>query len=75
MKRNGKCKRCGNCCIGQKLLPGLPIKLICPFLFIGKDNIAICRQYNDRPQFCRDYPAEPADIIKECGFYFGEKKV
>ena len=29
---------------------------------------AHCLIYEDRPQFCRDYPGVPEDLIEGCGF-------
>jgi len=33
-------------------------------------RIAVCAIYDRRPQYCRDYPAEPADLIEGCGYRF-----
>lgn len=73
----GGCKRCGNCCKADTLLFDLFNKEIpdslkdfkCPYLFYN-NKIAYCNQYKNRPFFCRDYPVEPNDLIKDCGFNF-----
>jgi Fe-S-cluster containining protein len=41
----------------------------CPYLrYVGK--LAMCMQYNKRPEFCKKYPAVRSDLIKDCGFNF-----
>jgi len=46
----------------------------CPSLIAGKDNTYRCSIYDERPLFCKEYPAEPADIISDdCGFRFVEE--
>lgn len=59
--RKGGCKRCGQCCIGCKLLD---------------KKTKLCTVYNNRPKvFCyKDFPLDGLDKkiwkIKECGYYF-----
>lgn len=36
----------------------------------GGRRIAVCSIYDGRPQACRDYPAEPADLLPGCGYSF-----
>jgi len=48
-------------------------KFNCPHLRWRKENgrrIAVCSIYEDRPDFCRNYPAEPGDLIEGCGYRF-----
>jgi Fe-S-cluster containining protein len=47
--------------------------LACPHLTI-ENGIAACGIYANRPQFCKDFPAEPADLCSsDCGFAFVKK--
>lgn len=34
---------------------------------------ARCKVYDYRPDFCRDFPEVPDDLVDGCGFYFVEK--
>lgn len=44
----------------------------CPFLKDLPDGTTECTNYDNRPDFCRIYPATPEDIrnIDRCGFKF-----
>lgn len=43
----------------------------CRYLGFDKDGKAFCKIYDRRPWFCREFPAEPADLIdQDCGYYF-----
>ena len=42
----------------------------CPHLAFNSKGQAYCKIYSKRPQFCQLYPAEPADLIKSCGYWF-----
>ena len=45
--------------------------LECPHLTFDKTTgKASCSIYEDRPPFCRGYPATPADLVEGCGFSF-----
>lgn len=78
MKRIGKCKRCGNCCIGKKLYcddPHLQMlmeqhgtDLICHHLIRGMP--ATCGIHKDKPELCRVYPEKPDDLLDDCGYKF-----
>jgi len=48
----------------------------CKLLEKRKGGKYICRNYENRPPFCKDFPAEPADIsnLKYCTYYFEEVK-
>lgn len=85
-KRCGDC--CDGKVVLRSLVPHLPIHLRvmlkvalrfkkdlkCPFLNMGNE-VAACAQYHDRFDFCREFPAEPADLILDrCGFTFEASK-
>lgn len=59
-RRQGECRRCGNCC---------KIVFHCPWLHDG----AHCDIYEKRPVQCRAFPIDERDLreVPECGFYFG----
>lgn len=45
----------------------------CPHLTIV-NGVATCKIYANRPPFCKDFPAEPADLCSsDCGFVFVKK--
>ena len=48
-------------------------KMNCPYK-VMRGHLAVCTQYKDRPQFCKDHPALPADRIEGCGYKFVEKE-
>jgi hypothetical protein len=56
-KREGSCKRCGQCC-GW-----------CP-LYDRKNKS--CRIYGFRPAICREFPLSPEDLktLPDCGYSF-----
>lgn len=82
--RKGQCLHCGRCSQAKtlmgsdkediknaKFLFGIDLdEMKCPHLgFI--DGKAHCTNYENRPEFCREYPGEPGDLIDEkCGFKF-----
>jgi len=79
MIRKGRCQRCGRCCSFDKLAPSELKELIrnldiaipdCPHLTRDGLGICSCEIYEKRPWFCKAYPAEPADLVVGCGFYF-----
>lgn len=39
-----------------------------------RNGYAVCNKYKDRPDFCKQYPAVPGDLIAGCGFSFVEEK-
>lgn len=41
----------------------------CPYL-IFINGFAICKQYEKRPWFCKEYPNIKQDLIKNCGYRF-----
>jgi len=46
------CTKCGACCVAPDIAAlDKPLGLVCPHL--GPD--ALCSQYDNRPQVCRDY--------------------
>lgn len=49
----------------------------CQHLEILKDGTTRCGQYEKRPNFCKNFPANPADIkgMSRCGFRFVPKKI
>lgn len=50
-----ECTRCGACCVAPDIAAlDKPLGLVCAHL--GED--LLCRQYEDRPQVCRDYQAD-----------------
>ena len=45
--------------------------LKCPHLrFDTNPHQAFCANYEKRPQWCKDYPANKGDLIEGCGFHF-----
>jgi len=50
-----------------------PSKLKCPKLEY-RGGVAVCLDYVNRPQFCKDFPSSEKDSIEGCGFKFEEKK-
>lgn len=87
MIRRGSCRRCGRCCSSKHLnqiigkdpdIPKMLKKILkkvtnnCPSLRGKIGTKTWCVQYADRPSFCKDYPAEPLDLIKGCGYEFVE---
>jgi len=85
--RIGSCKRCGKCCDPSTLAPRIAeyIARQVPFLVVGKpcphlkrneDGTTTCLIYEKRPKWCRDFPAEPADIaaLPECGYRFIDER-
>ena len=44
-------------------------KVKCPYLEY-RNGKAYCTIYPNRPQFCREYPATPEDLIPGCGYRF-----
>lgn len=69
MKRVGECKRCGRCCGTRGITEGVVDGPDCSHLLMENDR-GLCLNYEYRPVFCREYPAEPADLIAGCGFRF-----
>ena len=81
--RLGQCNKCGRCCdpatwpkraaIYRAL--GIPFMLNpqfpCPY-FMDFGSKGFCAIYEQRPQMCRDFPLQPADILglPECGYRF-----
>jgi len=60
VKRKGKCKKCGKCCIGCKHLD---------------KKTKLCKVYESRPWFCyKDFPLDNTDKwiwnVKNCGYSF-----
>ena len=55
--KQGKCNRCGSCC------------LACVFLK-WDGEIAICGIYGHHPQYCKDFPMTLSDLIEKCGYHF-----
>lgn len=45
------------------------IRFDCPKL-LKSGSVCFCRDYENRPDFCKQYPAEPADLVAGCGFSF-----
>jgi len=62
--RKGKCLQCGACCLNEN----------CEY-FTWKDKKAFCKIYKEsnRPQKCKDFPANPPIIIETCGYYFYDR--
>lgn len=87
--RQGKCRRCGICCKGDKLTPG-PfaddkyvqefIRIIgtdCHHLVYNSKKQAECSIYKNRYTECQIFPSKPEDlelVNALCGFYFVKKK-
>jgi len=73
--RKGKCKRCGQCCQFTGSGKG------CKHLEFKK-GMAFCKIYENRPKCCKDFPPTLEVFmlktfcpeIKNCGFYFENKK-
>lgn len=43
----------------------------CPFLGFDYKGQAYCKNYINRPPWCKLFPSTPADLIDtECGYYF-----
>lgn len=83
----GECNKCGRCCDPTTMpkraaiyaLFGIPFKLNpmfpCPH-FSYVDGKGFCVIYGQRPQMCRDFPLQPADIwgLPECSYWFFEAR-
>ncbi len=83
--RQGKCRRCGICCKGDKITAG-PfaddqyvqefIRIIgtdCPHLVFNSKKQAACSIYKNRYTECQVFPTKPEDlelVNALCGFYF-----
>ncbi len=86
--RQGKCRRCGICCKGDKITAG-PfgddqyvqefIRIIgtdCPHLVFNSKKQAACSIYKNRYTECQVFPTKPEDlelVNALCGFYFVKK--
>ncbi|MCP5004229.1 MAG: hypothetical protein GY941_09855 [Planctomycetes bacterium] len=64
-ERNGRCKRCGQCCQAS---------IRCPKLLYDENNLAMCSIHTRRPGMCELYPYNNRDFfshIKDtCGFFY-----
>ena len=61
--REGKCNRCGFCCLGgDKNQP-------CEYLE-WDGEIAVCKVYGEHPQACKSFPEAPPILTGKCGYYF-----
>lgn len=60
-KRQGECRRCGNCCL-----------LVCRCPFLKGENQ--CTIYGWRSRQCREFPIDERDLkdVPSCGFRFEE---
>ena len=61
-KREGKCNRCGYCCLTEK----------CDYFDMDDGGLATCRIYGDklRPDKCGSFPQAPPILNERCGYYF-----
>jgi hypothetical protein len=63
-RRRGECNGCGACC--QSSFP-------CPFLY-EKDGKFLCKIHKTKPDVCKTYPFNEADVFPHtkatCGYYF-----
>jgi len=78
--RMGYCNKCGDCC-RDELLParikayetaGIPYKLINQNCDKFDPKTGLCKDYDNRPQSCIDFPTVPADLLAlpRCSYYF-----
>jgi len=78
--RLGNCNKCGDCC-RVELLPsrikmyekvGLPYKLINQNCDKFDPETGLCKDYNNRPKSCRDFPTMPVDLLAlpRCSYSF-----
>lgn len=87
--RHGDCNRCGLCCrlislVGlnrtvalNRMLGKNCFATQCGWLETKKDGTTVCRNYANRPTFCKNFPAEPEDISslrEKCGYWFEDEK-
>lgn len=67
-RRQGECKRCGECC---------RILFRCPFLTTDDKGQHRCRIYDRRFNSCRFFPVQAEDLLEvtNCGFSFASDSV
>jgi Fe-S-cluster containining protein len=80
-RRTGECKRCGKCCKLTNVFPAEAYRHLAPAVRKVVDGHQCqhlrrkhgqfgCAIYSERPDFCRDHPGTPEDIIPGCGYSF-----
>ena len=90
MKKIGECNRCGDCCKGSVLFADIKKTLKtflhqdftediksfrCPFLKDLPDGMTKCEIWEERPDFCRKFPANPEHLklVSRCSYKFVEE--
>lgn len=78
--RLGKCTKCGDCCRDETLeariqaykKAGVPYKIINNDCMSFDPNTGLCRNYENRPLSCKQFPLLPVDIVAlpRCGYSF-----
>ncbi len=61
--RFGRCNRCAWCCPGER--EGEYCKEL-----EWRDNLPICKIYENRPESCKLFPEAPPILTDKCGYFF-----